>query len=273
MRHIRQIAICAALMASTSTGFISCDKYYYVDDLQALGQRVEILEQMTLEANTQIEALNELIITIEKRGYVTNAVKNTDGSTTVTFNSGKTFTLRNGKDGKDGKDGVSGRLDISAAEDPTDNIWYWTINGSWLLDDNGNKMRAGGLDGKDGKDGVDGKDGKDGKDGVDGKDGANGRSGYVVVPQVRINPVTRYWEISTDGSQTWHSTGYLADGKDGKDGADGKDGKDGADGKDGNPGPDGKEDIFKQIIVSDDYKSITFVLNDGRSFTVPYQPY
>ena len=52
----------------------------------------------------------------------------------------------NGKDGADGKDGhtptVSVRLD-------SDGVYYWTIDGEWLLDGSGKKIRAQGADGKD----------------------------------------------------------------------------------------------------------------------------
>jgi hypothetical protein len=39
------------------------------------------------------------------------------------------------------------------------------------------------------------------------------------IPLTRINPITRYWEISTDGGTTYTSTGILADGQNGKDGS------------------------------------------------------
>jgi hypothetical protein len=41
--------------------------------------------------------------------------------------------------------------------------YYWQLNGEWLLDDNGERIKA---TGHDGKNGINGKDGKDGKDGV-----------------------------------------------------------------------------------------------------------
>lgn len=52
-------------------------------------------------------------------------------------------------------------------------------------------------------------------------------------------------------------------------GQDGKDGQDGVDGQDGKDGTDGSDDIFMGIIESEDGKSITFVLRDGQTFTVP----
>ena len=44
-------------------------------------------------------------------------------------------------------------------------------------------------------------------------------------PRVQINPTTNEWEISTDGGNTYISTGVKATGEDGSDGRDGADGK------------------------------------------------
>ena len=109
------------------------------------------------------------------------------------------------------------------------------LNGQWLLDDNGNKVRAGALDGSDG---------------TDGKSAAEAN---IYVPQVRINVSTRNWEISTDGGRSWTDTGFCADGKDGQNGKDGQDGND---------------DLVLTIIPSDDGLSITIYLY-GRFYTVP----
>ena len=241
MKSFRHITLSLALAVSACLGLMSCDKYNYTDQLQQLGSRVEYLEQSVLETNMEVTALHEIILAIEQRGYVTNVVTNADGTYTITFNTGRTVTLRNGPQGRDG---TAATLDISVAQDPSDGQWYWTLGGQWLLNGNGDRMPAGALDGKDGKDGRD------------------GNAGYVVVPQVRINPDTRHWEISTDGSQTWTDTGVVADGRDGQDGQDGQDGRDGANGRD---------DMFLQIVVSDDGQSITFILGDGRTFTVPIE--
>ena len=223
----------------------SCEDKYG-DQLRDVGARVEYLEDHIPQINADIAALWQLIKTIEENGYVTEVVKNNDGTTTIRFNDGHTVTVRNGKDGSDGTDGQDGQdgqeatLIIGVWKD-VDGQWYWTLGGQWLLNGNGDRMPAGALDGKDGKDGRD------------------GNAGYVVVPQVRINPDTRHWEISTDGSRTWTDTGVVADGRDGQDGRDGANGR------------DGRDDMFLQIVVSDDGKSITFILGDGRTFTVPIE--
>lgn len=74
-----------------------------------------------------------------------------------------------GKDGKDGKDGEDGLTPIIGVKKDSDGIYYWTVNGEWLLGENGEKIKA---IGSDGASGDDGKPGEDGKDGIDGEDGA-----------------------------------------------------------------------------------------------------
>ena len=241
----RNMKLIAALAVGCCLAVTSCsDKFG--DDLRSLGSRVEILESRVLEMNTSIEYLQQLLLTIQSNGYATDVVKNSDGSYTVTFNNGETVTLRDGRigfdgldgrDGTDGRDGIEAELIIGVWQD-IDGMWYWTLNGDWLLDANGNKVRAGATDGEDGLNGRDGHDGKDGQDGKDGKDGKDG-----IVPQMRISDAG-IWEISLDGGATWTSTGVPANGKDGE---------------------PGRADIFGSVVLSEDGKYLIVTLADGST--------
>lgn len=173
--------------------FASCDKYYYNDKLQDLGARVEILEQRAFLFNQRLQNLQTILQTFESNGLITNIQDNADGTYTLTFSNGKTVTIRNGKDGEDGNDDV---FSLSAKKGD-DGYWYWTINGEFLLDGNGNKIRAGGIDGKDGDNAVSNLD-------------------ATCIPLVRINASTLCWEISTDGGTTWTPTDIKAVGKNGE---------------------------------------------------------
>ena len=82
----------------------------------------------------------------------------------------------------------------------TDGIYYWTLDGEWLTDEKGNKVKA---QGTDGKDGVDGEDGNDGVDGEDGTDGTNGKDG--ITPQLKIE--NGRWMLSMDNGKTWTDIG------------------------------------------------------------------
>jgi hypothetical protein len=76
-----------------------------------------------------------------------------------------------GADGNDGADGKDGHTPVISVRKDTDGVYYWTLDGEWLLDADGNKIPT---TGKDGADGVDGKPGADGSDGADGQPGADG---------------------------------------------------------------------------------------------------
>jgi hypothetical protein len=233
-----------SLLALSLLLFVTSCSDKYGDDLRGLGSRVEELEKKALEAGKEIDALWTLIKTIRSNGYVSNIIENSDGSFTVEMvyftdpddpntKATKTYTVHPGTNGQEAS------LVISVKQDPYDGEWYWVLNGDWLKDAYGNRVRASGRDGKDGSDGTNGKDGKDGKDGV--------------VPQVRINS-SGMWEYSPDGGTTWISTGKPANGKDGQNGKDGE---------------DGRPDIFKSFSLSEDGKWLTITLSTGESFTVP----
>ena len=88
-----------------------------------------------------------------------------------------------GKDGQDGQDGKDGTTPIiGVALDPIDNAYYWTLNGDWLLDKDGNRIP---LTSRDGQNGADGKDG--------------------ITPQLKIE--NGYWYVSTDNGKTWTQLG------------------------------------------------------------------
>lgn len=124
---------------------------------------------------------------------------------TITFSNGTEATITKGIDG-------ASALEISVRM-ADDGFYYWTIGGEWLIVD-------------------------DEKVCVTAVDGSN-----AAVPQVRINPTTREWEISTDGGVVWVSTGVSVKGEKG-------------------------ESIFADVDTSNpDY--VVFTLFDGTEFRVP----
>ena len=167
-----------------------------------------------------------------------------------------------GKDGVDGTDGKDGYTPTIGVRRDTDGNYYWTLDGEWLLDDEGNKMRVEGRDGEDGKDGVDGEDGKDGSDGKDGEDGIDGDTPII---GVRLGSDGHYywtlngnWLLDEDGNRVAADCNCGLDGTDGKDGQDGKDGEDGKDGQDGVDGKDGKDGVTPRLKIEDDYWYISY---------------
>lgn len=201
--------------------------------------RLQALEKLCSEMNTNIASMQQIMAALQNNDFVTDVAPISENGKeigyTITFSKSGAVTIyhgkdgkdgQNGKDGQDGKDGVDGKdgaTPVVGLQQDTDGIWYWTLNGEWLLDEQGARVKAVGVDGQNGKDGKDGKDGKNGVDGQNGKDGKDGKDGV-------------------DGQNG-------QDGKDGKDGIDGQNGKDGKDGKDGQDGKDGKDGITPQLTI------------------------
>ena len=207
-----------------------------------LEKRVAKLEELCKQMNTNISSLQSIVNALQKNDYITNVSPvRKDGEVvgyTITFAHSDTITIyhgtngkdgANGKDGKDGKDGYTPQIGVMK---DTDGIYYWTVDGEWLLDGKGNKIKAVGEDGRDGQDGTNGSNGTDGKDGNDGADG--------ITPRLKIE--NDYWYVSYDNGATWTELGK-ATGENGVDGIDGKDGKDGVDGAIGPQGPQGEQGI------------------------------
>jgi len=226
MRRIQRIML-TAIITLVAPAFTACTDYQ--DEINALDYRVTVLENLVRQLNSDLESMQVIVAAMETGDYITNVTENSQGYI-ITFNKSGAIVIKDGKDGNDGRDGRDAQTPDISIKQGEDGFWYWTLNGEWITDSNGENVRA---NGKDGKDGQDGKDGIDGKDGKDGKD--------AISPQVRINEETGIWEISIDGGLTWIPTGTPATGKDGKDGQDGKDGKDGENGKDGKDGKDGQD--------------------------------
>ena len=172
----------------------------YQDEVDALDTRVKALEDLVDRVNDDIDAMEVIVRAMEDGDYITDVRPTSDGYV-VNFKKAGPIVIKDGKDGRDGKDAEMPDIDVKQGEDGN---WYWVIDGVWLKGPAGELIR---VNGRDGKDGTDGKDGQDGKD--------------AVSPQVRINPDTEMWEVSTDGGQTWTPTGTPSHGRDGADGIDG----------------------------------------------------
>ena len=214
-------------MLATLIGCGQYDDSELKSDINDLKSRMAALEKQCKNMNENLTSLQAIVDAIQKQDGIVSVTDLPDGQGySVKFVSGKVIYLYNGKNGTDG---VTPK--ISVRKD-SDGIYYWTVDGDWLMVD-GKKVRAVGLDGKDGKDGEDGQDGQDGKD--------------AITPQLKI--VEGFWYISYDNGKSWNKLGK----------ATGENGKDGQDGKDG-------DGFFKSVTVKDGYA--IFVMNDSEQTTL-----
>lgn len=196
----------------------------------------ETLQNTVNEVNNYVNSVKTIIEAADAGDYVTSTAPYMENGVQVgyqiNFAKGDPLVIYNGKDGAAGKDGYTPRVGVKKNDD---NLWYWTIDGEWLTDEQGNKVKAVGTDGKDGVDGTDGTNGDNGTDGV--------------TPQLKIED--NYWFVSTDKGQTWSQLGK----------ATGEDGEDGAPGKDG--------DSFFSSVDTSNEDCVVITMADGTEFSFP----
>ena len=238
MKKLLSLLVCGLLLFGCSDKY---DDSALRNDLNDLENRVTKLEELCKQMNTNISSLQKIVDALQDNLSISKVEQISDGYI-IYFSDGSTATIKNGKD--------SGAAPVIGVKQDTDGCYYWTLDGEWLTDEKGNKVKAQGTDGKDGVDGEDGNDGIDGEDGVDGTNGKDGKDG--ITPQLKIE--NGRWMLSMDNGKTWTDIGQAT-------GADGTDGEDGVDGKDGTNG------IFKS--VTEDNDNVYFTLEDDSVITIP----
>lgn len=231
------------LLAACMFAIVSCyDDSKLWESIEDHESRISKLEKLCTEMNSNISALQTIVTALQNNDYVTGVVPVTEnGKTigyTITFANAQPITVYHGKDAQDGVDGKDGVTPEIGVKPHTDGMYYWTLNGSWLLDDSGNMLP------------VMGKNGVDGTNGVDGVDGMNG-----ITPQLKITYGYNgdgYWYVSYDEGNTWEFLGKAT----------------GKDGEDGKPGADG-DSYFKSVTHDDEF--VYFTLTDGTVIALPKQ--
>ena len=189
MKKLLAFAALFAVVALTSCKYDDDDLWNSVHGLE---NRVAKLEELCKQMNTNISSLQTIVTALQNNVYVTGTTPlMKDGKEigyTITFSKGNPITIYHGKDGQDGEDGITPTISVKK---DTDGVYYWTLNGEFIMVDGG-KIQA------------------------EGKDGTNGTNGTT--PQFKIE--NDYWFISYNNGTNWTQLGK-ATGEDGKDGEDG----------------------------------------------------
>ena len=139
--------------------------------------RLNDLELLCNEMNSNITALQTLVQAIEDSDYVKSVVPVLEGNVevgyTVNFAKYGSVTIYNGKDADPAPlVGVSKSLD---------GIYYWTLGGEYILDESGKKIPVTGANGTNGEDGV--------------------------TPQLKV--LNNVWYVSYDGGVEWTKIGAV----------------------------------------------------------------
>ncbi len=135
-------------------------------DIADLQGRVKTLEELVRTANGNISSLGGLVDALNGKVYINSVTETSDGYI-IKFSDGKTATITNGK---------SPVIGVAIHQ----GVYYWTLDGEWLLDAGGQKIPVTGND--------------------------------ALAPQLKIDGGD--WYVSTDGGKTWTKLGK-ATGEDG----------------------------------------------------------
>ena len=183
MEKLLAFAALFAVVALTSCKYDDDDLWNSVHGLE---NRVAKLEELCKQMNTNISSLQTIVTALQNNVYVTGTTPlMKDGKEigyTITFSKGNPITIYHGKDGQDGEDGITPTISVKK---DTDGVYYWTLNGEFIMVDGG-KIQA------------------------EGKDGTNGTNGTT--PQFKIE--NDYWFVSYDNGANWTQLGK-ATGEDG----------------------------------------------------------
>ena len=158
MKRFLLSVVLATTLALTSCQFDDSEIWLKLDDHES---RITNLEELCKQMNTNISSLQTIVTALQNNDYVTGVTPVTKNGEligyTITFTKSQPITIyhgedgKNGANGKDGKDGYSPQIGV---KQDSDGIYYWTLDGEWLYDVNGNKIRAIGTDGENGEDGA-----------------------------------------------------------------------------------------------------------------------
>ena len=243
MKKLLTLAVMVTALVLSSCKYDDDDIWNSVHGLE---DRVAKLEELCKQMNTNISSLQTIVTALQNNDYVTGVTpvmqSGKEVGYTITFSKSNPITIFHGKDGQNGMDGTDGKDGTTptiGVKQDVDGIYYWTLDGDWLTDERGDKIKA---EGTDGKDGADGENGSDGTDGTNGKDG--------ITPQFKIE--NDYWFISYDNGDTWTQEGKAT-------GEDGKDGEDGV----------GGDSIFTGIDYKTSTDYVIFTLADGTQIKLP----
>lgn len=153
------------------------------DELREHEERIEALEAQCRQLNSNVEALQAVLTALQEHDYITDITKiMEDGVETgysITFAKGGTITIYHGTDGTEGS---APKIGISKA---ADGEYYWTSDGEWLTDEDGEKIPAAVPDDPDGR---------------------------YVTPHFRVSDGR--WYVSYDGGNTWMEFSVTANDED-----------------------------------------------------------
>ena len=177
------------LLLTVITMLFSCntaDYYTILAQLRDHEERIQKLEALCNQLNSNVEAIQTILKALEHNDYITDITKITESGVeigySITFAKGGTVNIYHGSNGSNAQ---APKISIRKAPDGE---YYWTSGDEWLTDENGEKLLA---------------------TYTYGSDGGNESDVRYITPLFRI--VENEWYISYDNGNTWRTMQALTD--------------------------------------------------------------
>ena len=134
-------------------------------ELDETHAKLQALQELAGAVNWDLHILDLIVKELDDgHTILPETYRLTEDGYEVSFRDGKTIVIPFGKDGVDGRQFIP-----VGVQDDEDGLYYWKVDGEWLLDADGNRIRAGAQDG--------------------------------FVPQFKVED--GFWKISVDGGVTY----------------------------------------------------------------------
>ena len=125
--------LCTAIVLSLS----ACQQEDIWNKLNEHDQRIQKLEEQCSKLNTNIESLHTMLLALQQNESVTDVSKIIEGGVevgySITFSKFGTISIYNGDNGSTPMVGIKKH---------TDGLYYWTLNGEWITNEQGDMISA-----------------------------------------------------------------------------------------------------------------------------------
>ena len=112
-------------------------------ELDETHAKLQALQELAGAVNWDLHILDLIVKELDDgHTILPETYRLTEDGYEVSFQDGKTIVIPFGKDGMDGRQFIP-----VGVQDDEDGLYYWKVDGEWLLDADGNRIRAGAQDG------------------------------------------------------------------------------------------------------------------------------
>lgn len=130
--------LCVMLLAGCNDEYDDSALVKRLDDFE---QRLERLERLCNDMNTNLGSMQTIVTALDRGDYITSVEPLTENGSmvgyTIRFAKGTPIVVYNGK---------PGTAPVVSVKKDTDGIYYWTLDGEWITD-GGKKLPVSGQDG------------------------------------------------------------------------------------------------------------------------------